>query len=83
MWPGVIGCESAGVSTDRHGHRDTDVGTGIWKQVDWKHEHKNKVKKEMTTHQTHCGGREAGAATISVVRHSQVQVSRCRAQAGR
>ena len=47
MWPGVIGCELAGMSTDRHRHRDMDAGTGTQTWVDWKCEYKNKVKKEM------------------------------------
>ena len=62
---------------------DMGTGTGTWMQADWKCEHKNKVKKETTTHQTHCGGRQAGAATTGVVRHGWVQVGRHRAQAGR
>ena len=53
--------QAGGVSADRHGHRDTDVGagTGTWMQADWKCEHKNKVKSETTTHQTHYRGRQA------------------------
>ena len=66
-----------GVSADRHRHRDTDtgMGTGTWTWADWKCEHKNKVKREMTTHQTYCRGRQAGVATTGVARHG--------AQAGR
>ena len=37
----------------------------------------------MTTHQTHCRGRQAGAATTGVARCGQVQVGRHRVQAGR
>ena len=44
-----------------------DASTGTWTQADWKHEHKNKVKKVKTTHQTHCRGRQAGVATTGIV----------------
>ena len=73
----MIGCKLAGMGTDRHGHRDADadMSTRTQMQEDWKCKHKNRVKKEMTTHQTHCRGREAGAATTGVARHG--------AQAGR
>ena len=54
------------------------MGTGTWTQADWKCELKNKVKRETTTHQTHCRGRQAGAATTGVARHGWVQVSRCK-----
>ena len=53
-------------------HRDMDMSTGTQTWADWKCEHKNKVKKVKTTHQTHCRGRQAGAATTGVVRHGQV-----------
>ena len=53
-------------------HRDMDVSTGTQMWADWKHEHKNKVKKVKTTHQTHCGGRQAGVATTGVARCDQV-----------
>ena len=85
---GVARCDwvqVGGMSTDRHGHRDMDVGAGTGTQTwaDWKCEHKNKVKRETTTHQIHCGGRQAGAATTGVARCGWVQVSRCGVQAGR
>ena len=41
-------------------------------RVDWKYKHKNKVKKEMTTYQTHCRGRQAGVATTGMVKCGQV-----------
>ena len=67
-------CESAGMSADRHRHMDADMGTGTGTQMwaDWKCEHKNKVKRETTTHQTHCRGRQAGAAITGVARCGQV-----------
>ena len=73
-----------GVSTNRW-HRDVDagVGTGTQMQADWECEHKNKVKRETTTHQTHCRSRQAGVAITGVARHGWVQVGRCRVQAGR
>ena len=68
-----------------HGRRHRDIDTSIetWTQVDWKHEHKNKVKLVKNTHQTHCRGRQVGVATTGVARHDQVQVEgmsadRCR-----
>ena len=75
-WVQVGRCEHRQAWAQRHGcgHRDADAdastGTQTW--ADWKCEHKNKVKKEMTTHQTHCRGRQARAAITDVVRHGQV-----------
>ena len=65
-------CKLAGMSTDRHGHRDINVSTGTWTWADWKCGHKNKVKLVKTTHQTHCRGRQAGVAITGVARHDWV-----------
>ncbi|KAH9983692.1 hypothetical protein BJV74DRAFT_797287 [Russula compacta] len=52
---------------------------GTWTQTwaDWKHEHKNKVKKVKTTHQTHCGGRQAGVATTGRRKHRKLGRAWC------
>ena len=63
---------STGTWMQAEGHgckqRDMDASRGTWMQADWKHEHKNKVKKVKTTHQTQCRGRQAGVATTGVAR---------------
>ena len=41
-----------------YGHSDMNMSTRTWTQADWKCEHKIKVKKVKTTHQTYCKGRQ-------------------------